>query len=914
MRKTIISLLGALVLLSSCTDDKTMDELNSNLSPENLTEIKKANPALALALPGQVYVKMNPKTALQLQSAGNTDIQTFSVISPEISIASKRLGVKRVERLFPEDKRFAERHKKYGLDRWFVVYYDESKEGTEAIHTMNAVNDFELVEPVYPLEYDGYISSPVYTFNALPTDTDMPFNDPKLVDQWHYNNVGKAPGAVPGADIRLFDAWKVQVGKPNVIVAIIDDGVDVEHEDLKDNLWVNEKELNGQPGIDDDGNGIVDDIYGHNFVEEGVVGGHGSHVAGTVAARNNNGKGVCGVAGGNGEKESGVRLMACLAVDSRPKEQRKGSRPEPAFVYAADNGATIAQNSWGLPPNVPMGKAMQSAIDYFIDNAGKDKDGNQRADSPMKGGVVIFAAGNDNEDAPCYPATYERVIAVSAMSTNFTRSSFTNRGAWVDIMAPGGDQSRFGAAAGVLSCYPKNGYAYAQGTSMACPHVSGVAALILSEKGKPGYTDKDLKKAILSSLLPEDIDEKNPKEKGRLGRGYINASAAFDEDKHKAPEKPVKATDFKADYSSIKISWHIPKDEDDKLPLFQYLYISEKAITADDLKALTPVKLRVTATKPGAKMTYTFTNLKHTTKYSFAIVAEDRWGNKSEPEIFDFATLTNNAPLITFEEGAGESIINVAGNKTIVLNFQVTDPDGHTFKCFLEGETTGVSYTEKGGKGTIQIRSVLPGVHKFILVVRDQYMAETRKELSFRVVKTEPIRMKGAFSNLVAGLNKQALDINIKDNFLSQAEFPLSFEAYSGNESVVSASVMPDGKLRLKPVSKGVATVFLKAMDGVNTPLETTFKVRIVENSDAAVHIIYPVPVTTRLNVMLNQSIKDAKIKVVTLTGKVVMETEVKEAGKDGMIALNVAHLAPDTYRLIVESSNMARHEQLFVK
>ena len=127
--------------------------------------------------------------------------------------------------------------------------------------------------------------------------------------------------AKKGADCNVKPVWeKYTAGKSNVIVAIVDGGIDITHEDLVDNLYINEKEKNGQPNVDDDGNGFVDDVYGYNFVTaDGVVGGkiepdddgHGTHVAGTVGARNNNGKGVAGVAGGDGTAGSGVRLMSC---------------------------------------------------------------------------------------------------------------------------------------------------------------------------------------------------------------------------------------------------------------------------------------------------------------------------------------------------------------------------------------------------------------------------------------------------------------------------------------------------------------------------------------------------------------------------------------------------------------------------
>ena len=165
------------------------------------------------------------------------------------------------------------------------------------------------VQPIYrivPLDNGrGIPGEMVYRPAAIGAarPSDEPFDDPGLPQQWHYNNEGSIRRAVEGADIDLFEAWKTTAGDPAVIVAIMDGGVQWDHPDLAANMWVNEAELNGAPGVDDDGNGYVDDVYGYNFDKDtGAIepGGHGTHCAGTIAAVNNNGIGVCGVAGGTG--------------------------------------------------------------------------------------------------------------------------------------------------------------------------------------------------------------------------------------------------------------------------------------------------------------------------------------------------------------------------------------------------------------------------------------------------------------------------------------------------------------------------------------------------------------------------------------------------------------------------------------
>ena len=379
------------------------------------------------------------------------------------------------------------------------------------------------------------------------------FDDPLLAKQWHYYNDGSVNArAKKGADCNVKPVWeKYTTGKKNVIVAVVDGGIDITHEDLKDNLYVNEKEKNGQPNVDDDGNGFVDDIYGYNFVTAKDVvggtiepddGGHGTHVAGTVAARNNNGKGVAGIAGGDGSPDSGVRLLSCQIFRNKDEQGDAAA----AIKYAADNGAVICQNSWGYSSTAgvtSMPQLLKEAVDYFIKMAGCDANGNQRPDSPMKGGVVMFAAGNENKEFSCLPACYAPTVSVAAWHWDFSKASYSNYAKWVTITAPGGDQDRFGTEAGVLSTVPKkkvaSGYAYFQGTSMACPHVSGIAALIASYFGRQGFTNEELKSRLITAYRPYNIDEQNPTYKGKLGKGYIDAEAAFETDTKIRPERWV---------------------------------------------------------------------------------------------------------------------------------------------------------------------------------------------------------------------------------------------------------------------------------------------------------------------------------------------------------------------------------------
>lgn len=258
---------------------------------------------------------------------------------------------------------------------------------------------------------------------------ELPFNDPLFAEQWPlYNDGSVYPEAVAGADINIIPAWTKTAGRSDVIVAVVDEGVEYTHPDLAGNMW----------------SGI-----GKNFCsgynEDITWGqGHGTHVAGTIAAVNNNDVGISGMAGGTGSGD-GVKIMTCQIF--HPTDGRydaSSNATADAIKYAADNGAVICQNSWGyaagsmsLDQWINQDRAVKEAIDYFIQYAGMSPDG-QTQTGPMAGGVVIFAAGNENSGQPGYPAAYEPCISVAAVSCTYEAAWYTNYGPTVDICAPGG--------------------------------------------------------------------------------------------------------------------------------------------------------------------------------------------------------------------------------------------------------------------------------------------------------------------------------------------------------------------------------------------------------------------------------------------------------------------------------------------
>lgn len=329
----------------------------------------------------------------------------------------------------------------------------------EAIDLLSSNSQIDYVEPNYTISLNSTIP-----------------NDSNFNELWGLNNTGQTWGT-PDADIDAPEAWNISTGN-NIVVGVIDSGVDYTHPDLNDNMWTNPGETPGD-GIDNDGNGYVDDYYGWDFVNndnnpyDDV--GHGTHVAGTIAAEANNSIGVSGVSWSS-------QIMA-LKIFGPNETSASTFGISKAIEYATMMGAHLTNNSWG------GGEYSQLIYDAI-------------AAAGQAGKLFVAAAGNgglddigDNNDwTPTYPANYnlDNIISVAATDHNDQLADFSNYGATsVDLAAPG---------VGILSTLPGGGYGSASGTSMAAPHVSGVASLILAQN--PNLTALEVKERILQSVDP----------------------------------------------------------------------------------------------------------------------------------------------------------------------------------------------------------------------------------------------------------------------------------------------------------------------------------------------------------------------------------------------------------------------------
>lgn len=898
LRNISLLAISSLITLSGCKDENNVTPPSGELLLGSTRTLNESS-----LISGKIRVKFTREVGNNITTQVNGESISRCGVS-NIDRCLEKVGAISMKRVFPYAGKFEERTRKEGLHLWYDIEFDKSTS------VIKVANEFRQIEGVDIVEERYKVEAPTVKFvvaNTPEQTADAYFDDPQLPAQWHYENKGTLSRSIAGADINLVNAWKIESGKSNVIVSVVDGGIDYDHEDIIDNIWINEAELNGTEGVDDDGNGMIDDIYGYNFVSDrGTITAddHGTHVAGTVAARNNNGIGVCGVAGGNGDKDSGVRLMSCQIF-----EGRGGGDHSAAIKYGADNGAVISQNSWGYeypgPSSLPASD--KAAIDYFIKHAGCDNDGNQLPDSPMKGGVVIFAAGNDDADFKAYPAAYSEVISVSAMAPDFKKAYYTNRGDWITLMAPGGD-AYYPRGCEILSTLPNNKYGYFQGTSMACPHVSGVAALIVSKFGKQGFTNEDLKKRLKSSFRPYSIDEKNPGYKGRLGAGYIDAEKALAENKNM---KPSNVTDAKveASYDYVNVTFTAVEDTDDGTALFYLLYYSKDQLNASNYTSAKVAKIKGMAAKVGEKITYKLDNLDLNTDYNFALVAEDRWGLLSDkPYFFKAKTLENLAPKVSI---VNERTIRVTETEKEVIEILVEEPEGQSWRYSLEGDKSGVT-AKKTSKGiTLTFSAKAPfGQYKVKVKVLDIFNSEGSVEIPFEVYKNNPPQVVKEFTKIFAPIG-QDISLDLTQYFKEPDGHTIKYEISSDNRSTVNAT-LSETTLKITPSTLGSGIITINASDIHGAKTTVRFDVQVVKNE--LVYIAYPIPVESDFFVRLNDKITNSTVKILTTTGSVVYEKNyTTNTPEERLLKLDLSKVSGGTYVLSVEA-NGENYKKSFIK
>ncbi|HEV3223572.1 MAG TPA: S8 family serine peptidase [Puia sp.] len=626
--------------------------------------------------PGKILIKMKAGasfTTLQRRLpmlSVNIKTENFQTGIAHLDAVARQFKATKMVRVFPNAGRMETKQHIYGLDRWYAVLVDNATEITAAVNSFKTVTEVETAQPAYVIKA---IKAPITKITGAAKAKPLgdssyvsPVNDPYYYLQWNYHNTGQE-GGYTGADIDLEPAWKINAGKPNVIVDVVDEGVDYKHEDLGAHMWVNLAELNGQPGVDDDGNGYVDDVHGYNFADNSstiIPGDHGTHTSGTIAAINNNGVGVSGVAGGTGP-DDGVRIMSSEIFGTSGAD---GAATAAAIVYGANNGAVISQNSWGYTTAGVYDQAVLDAIDYFVKEAGRDVNGNQVG--PMNGGVVFFAAGNDNIDDLWYPGYYPACVAVGALTVFDDKSSYSNYGNWVDISAPGGDVDADGTSHQMIaSTITNNGYGYMMGTSMATPHVSGVAALIVSQFGKMGFTNDDLKNRLFHSVRP--FIAMNPQYNGLMGIGALDAGKALQTDKGIPPNVITDLRGKSNAQNSIDLNWTAPADLDNGNADSYIIYYSKSPFDSAHKDTVSKIIIKK-ALAAGSPETYNIGGLLPTTGYYISISAKDIWANESGLSN-QIKVTTLDGPIVSLPADTLLMNINVSTSPSKSTSFKLTN-------------------------------------------------------------------------------------------------------------------------------------------------------------------------------------------------------------------------------------------------
>lgn len=552
MKKKFFYIAMVALALTGCSDS-----LSTIGSSDGNSEI--TIPADAEA--GELLIKFSPEMSDILDQAQLSKTRAGKATRsgiPSTDEVLDILGSYSFERVFPVDANTEARTREAGLHLWYTVKFNKGTDLKTAAERLKQLGEISKVQTngrikrAYNTDSKRiYLSDKALQQKSTRSAANGEPNDPGFTSQWHYRNLGEGNydfenlnnnkvGAKAGCDVNALEAWKTCKGDPSIIVAILDEGVMYKHPDLEANMWCNPGESVQGAKTDGDGNGYEGDLHGYNFVtESGDITwtdandtGHGTHVAGTIAAVNNNDRGVCGIAGGDGTPNSGVKIMSCQVFSGQNSVTLAGEAR--AIKYAADNGAVILQCSWGYNSSESSiingytpGPATEKewaetyplekeALDYFINNAGSPN-------GVIDGGIPVFAAGNEYAGNPAFPGAYSKCVCVSSLAADYTPACYTDYGSLVTLSAPGGDleyYSKIGEQedeywaettteqkGAVLSTMIQNGkpaYGYMEGTSMACPHVSGVAALGLAYAAK---TNRHYRAADFVALMKKSVKD-----------------------------------------------------------------------------------------------------------------------------------------------------------------------------------------------------------------------------------------------------------------------------------------------------------------------------------------------------------------------------------------------------------------------
>ena len=860
MRKALIILVPVVFLAGACA--RALDPVEETSAARVVQDGKSA------IIPGSVIVQMDEDQA-ELFAAGIPATKAGPVCD-----YLEHLGTVSVERLFPDAGEWEPRHREAGLHRWFRVTFDPSAEpATKAAGNLSLVPGIVFAEP------------------ERRVHSTASFNDPYWPLQWVLQNDGSlGSNYKAGCDINVAPVWEYFTGgNSSVIVAVVDSGVQLNHPDLAAVTI---------PGGPNGSRSFVKGHTGYTIYPDD----HGTHVAGAIAAVNNNEIGVCGVAGGL-DGEGGVRILSCPFLHKDPEDPDHTIQGDSynAIIWAADHGAVICNNSWGhdyeTEADALAGNAgaTGTAIDYFIKYAGCDKDGNQRPDSPMKGGVVFFAAGNESWQI-AWPAAYENAIAVGAVSAKGTRAYYSNYGDWVDICAPGGD-ARLGTE--IYCTVADDKYGYMQGTSMACPLVSGVAALIVSHFGGPGFTNEMLKERLLGGANADKAPAY-----GKIGP-MVDALGSFSLGSTQAPD-PTEIVSATSKSNEITVTCKVTADPDAGKA---YGYLVLASMDAADLEDLDPRKIpasvksttaEVGSLNIGDLLSVTMGDLEFDAKYYASVVAYDYAGNYSALSALKSAKTQKNNPPVISTEYKGD--YRVKPFETLSTSYSVEDPDGHKLTIEVTPGSEALASTVTGNVVLFRIsgNAAAHGVYTAHILATDAYGASTDYQVEYEILENHAPRVVSAFDDIKLGSVGETLTFDLTEFIRDEDGEPLKYAVSLSEQNVAHPFVSGDN-LTLTTLGFGLTTVTITATDACGKSCSISFFVLVRDESRPV--DLYPNPVVKTLNIRPGTE-GQIEVSISNKAGATVW-SGTQEASPFAPLAVDMSGLAGGTYYVSIKGAGI---------